>query len=177
MKLFLKITFLLLFLSIKGFAQTPASTPIPYFDKVNQTYDRFDDSTTIELEFGLLKAKVGYSLRMNLRSKFNGTKPTSNSNPILITIVSFDIESYSSSSKLIFLVDEERLRPNFVNHRLKRFDRIDNLIEYTSFNISQEDLKKLAYSKKNEGRIDSTEFIINEKSLLLIQEFYKLLVP
>lgn len=179
MKKLINFTFILFLLTAGVSAQTPASTPIPYFDKVHQTYDKFDDSTTTEVEFRLLKndSGIGDSLRLNLTSKFSGTKPLSSNNTILITIVSFDTETYSSSSKLIFLADNERLRPNFVNHKIVRYKLIDDLIEYTSFSISQEELKKLAFSKKNEGRIDSTEFTINDQSLKLIQDFYKKLVP
>lgn len=163
-------------------AQNPAPKPTPplYFDKVEQRYDRFDDSTTQELEFKILSDEKSFSnLRLNLITKFSGKKPALD-NSIVLTMISFDVSPiYSKSDNLIFLLGDERLKLNGLAYKSRNVDlySIQRIDERVSYSISQNDLKKIAYSKKNEAKFGSTEFTIKDESLKLIQNFYNKLVP
>lgn len=180
----LSLLLLLFVFSLSIVAQSSTSDSLlPCLYKVCETYDKLDDSTILRLQTSLIQNSImdgKQSLMMDLISKFDGTKPTDN-NLILLTLDSIDISrNYSPTSSLVFLIDDsDRIRPKFAKYDSSsdRLMYLDIRKENVSFVISQEDLKKLALSKSNRARLDSTEFTFDDISLKYIREFHEKLVP
>jgi hypothetical protein len=152
---------ILLLLTISSFAQISTK------NGVSTEYDRFEDSTTVSVDFQLER-----KLSLTFSNTFDGKKRTSTPKNISISFISLDIsEQYLYSYSCIFLVDDQRISLDS-KHYIRQGDG-----ELRSFSLTLEDLKKIANAKKVEMKLSSRIHILTESQLATLKEFYKQLIP
>jgi hypothetical protein len=181
MKKIFTITFLTFLLFVPNFAQTTnnkeliTSSPQTTNRDIEIKYDRFDDSTSINLK---LKLTWNGKLSFSLSNSFSGKKRVSIPKSITVSFTNLynqvltQQDEYFNSRSCIFLVDDKRIR---LDNGL--YDRVETVGEFIVFSLSLENLKLITNAKKVEMRLDSSEFTLTDKQLESIKEFYKLLVP
>ena len=189
MKKIIYIIFLVIGFSLNINAQTPTPSPSPksildelaYSEKVEQKYDRFKNSTQLQLLLqiqGQPTPLIGLSAIF--ASVFDGEKPGSDT-VMLLTMVAVNKDiSYENSHGLIFLLDGERFTPvsNKYSAKVVSLSYLgSNIIEQSSFVLFPDDLKKILAAKKIEAQFGNTEFTFKENQLESIRDFYKRLTP
>lgn len=145
-------------------------------EKVEYKYDKFQDQTQLNIKSRLSKKTDSNLMLLNIFTSFSGKTPPSDVK-IFFGFISFDkTKQYDKNRSLIILADNERIKP--VEFAYEYEPARSNLIsEVVSYELSRDDLQKIAESKSVEMQLRTTEFAFNAKQLLLIRDFYKKLVP
>lgn len=146
-------------------------TSHPSWEKVAFKYDKFKDKTQIHMTT-LVSGAPLKGLLMVLSTAFDG-KTAPKDVKVLISFISFnESKLYNDERSFIILWDDKRITPFELKYDDSERAKL-NYVETIIYAFPIEYLKKIGEAKSVEMQLKNTEFVLKEKQLSLIREFYK----